>query len=309
MKLFKVSSRLMGSAFQLGIVHHDEKFAKENLQLGIDEIKRLELMFSEFLPNSETSLINQSAARHPVKISSECFGLIKRCLNISQLSSGAFDITVSPLKKLYHFKNENFEMPDKKSVMSTLQSVGFKNIHLDEVNSTIFFSEKNTKISFAAIGKGYASDCVKNLWLRNGFNAGFVNASGDLNAFGENADGNSWKIGIANPDDKSKILMYVPMKNNSVATSGDYEQHFLYKNKRYSHNISPFTGMPVYGIKSVTVFSPSAELSDALATAVYVKGKFDGINWVNQLPYTHAIIIDNENEIHFSKNLNYETVS
>ena len=100
-----------------------------------------------------------------------------------------------------------------------------------------------------------------------------------LAAFGKNADDQPWKIGIANPDNREEILFYIPLENAAVATSGDYEQHFLYQGERYSHNINPKTGLPIKGIKSVSVFSPAAELSDALSTAVYAMGREAGLKF------------------------------
>lgn len=147
------------------------------------------------------------------------------------------------------------------------------------------------------------------MWLAGGVVSGYVNASGDLNAFGAKANGLPWNIGITNPDDREKIAMYVPLYGASVATSGDYEQYFIHKGTRYSHTIHPHTGWPVAGVKSVTVFSPSAELSDALATAVFVKRPKDGIDFINQLPQTHAIVIDEKNQLHFSKFLQYEAIA
>jgi thiamine biosynthesis lipoprotein len=82
----------------------------------------------------------------------------------------------------------------------------------------------------------------------------------------------------------------------------------MHEGKRYSHNLNPHTGLPLTGIKSVSVFSPSAELSDALATAVYVMGYKEGIRFVDGLPITHAIIIDDNNQFHFSKSIDYEEV-
>jgi FAD:protein FMN transferase len=309
MKEYKINKRLMGTAFTLGLLAENETQANQWLEMGVNEIKRIENLLSEFLPDSETSKINRNAGLSPLKIDPECFELLQRCCSISALSSGDFDITVSPLKKLYQFNNIRFEMPETRDIKKALQSVGYRKMIFNTDDTTIEFTHPRTKISFAAIGKGYASDKVKKLWLVNGVKSGYINASGDLNAFGQKADETPWKIGIANPDDNRKVLLFVPLLNSSVATSGDYEQYFLFKNNRYSHNINPHTGIPLTGIKSVTVFSPSAELSDALATAVYVKGVFKGISFANQLPQTHCIIIDDKNKIFFSDKLNYETVS
>jgi FAD:protein FMN transferase len=296
----------MGSDFGLSVVQEDKAKADELLYAGIDEIKRIENMLSEFMPDSVTSRLNNNSWAEPMVIDNECFDLIQRCLHISKLTRGCFDITVSPLKSLYSFDNELFEMPSTALINKTLQNIGFKNIELNHFDKSVFFKNNQVKISFAAIGKGYASDMVKKLWINAGVKAGYINASGDLNAFGFKPDGTKWKIGIANPDNRSKMLMYIPLNDASVATSGDYEQFFMHRNVRYSHNINPHTGMPMTGIKSVTVFSPGAELSDALATAIYVMGTKEGISFANQLPQTHCIIIDDKNKIYLSEKLKYE---
>jgi FAD:protein FMN transferase len=309
MKEYSINQKLMGTAFVLGLLAENPEQANYWLEMGIDEIKRIENLLSEFLPGSETTRLNNEAGIKPLKIDPECFELIQRCISISTLTKGDFDITVSPLKKMYQFKNAEFKMPEMQIINHTLQSVGYQKMILNTNDTTVEFGHPGTKISFAAIGKGYASDKVKKLWIQHGVKSGYINASGDLNAFGQKADGSAWKVGIANPDDKDKILLYVKLQNAAVATSGDYEQYFIYKNKRYSHNINPHTGMPLHDIKSVTVFSQSAELSDALATAIYVKGIERGISFANQLPRTHCIIIDDKNKIFFSNKLNYETAA
>ena len=308
MKTFTKSIKLMGSDFQLGVVSDDKISAREFLDLGVNEIKRIEHLLSEYLPDSQTTRINQKAFYSDIKIDDETFNLIDRSINISRLTKGCFDISVAPLKKMYNFKNQDFVFPSKEGVKETLKSVGYNKIQLNHKNRKIRLLDSQTRISFAAIGKGYASDMVKKLWLEKGVLSGFINASGDMNVFGNKADGSDWKIGIANPDMIAETLLFVPIRNASVATSGDYIQFFDYKGKRYSHNINPITGFPLVGIKSVTVFSPSAELSDALATAIYVKGVKEGIKFVNELPKTHVIIIDNKNKLFFSKNIEYEPV-
>ncbi len=296
----------MGSSFTLGVVTGTQERADSLFHMGIEEIWRLENLLSEFLPHSETSLINKYAGKRPVKVSAETFGLMQRSQDISQLCKGDFDITVSPLKKLYQFKNKAFVFPHQQEIDKVLKCVGFRHLKLNSDNNSVYLTKPGSQISFAAIGKGYASDQVKKLWKHHGVISGYINASGDLTAFGKTISGEPWGIGISNPDNREQMLLHIPLINNSVATSGDYEQHFIYKNIRYSHNINPHTGIPLSGIKSVSVFSPSAELSDALATAVYVKGIIKGIDFIDQLPDTHCVIIDKKNKIHFSKKLKYK---
>lgn len=306
MREFEHKCRLMGSNFELGVVHSKKSEAKKLLQLGVQEITRIENLLSEFILTSATNEINTTARQNPLLINNECFELISRSQNISKLTKGCFDISVSPLKSIYSFKNQFFNFPCHSEIIRTLQSVGYQKIELSKENQSIFFKNDGMKISFSAIGKGYAADKVKQLWINEGVKSGYVNASGDLTTFGSKADGTQWKIGIRHPEIKNEVLMYVPLNESSVATSGNYEQFFLYNDIKYSHNINPYTGLPISGIKSVSVFSPSAELSDALATAVYVMGKTKGIEFINQLPRTHCIIIDDKNKVYFSKKMNYE---
>lgn len=302
---FRISQKLMGSGFELKVVCDSWEKAEYLLELGVNEIKRIEDLISEFKEDALTSVLNRNAGIQPVRVNREVFDLIERSLKLSALTQGAFDITAGPLKKLYHFKNQKFHLPKKEIIQIALAKVGWKKIEMDPANLSVFLTKKDMHISFAAIGKGYAADRVKKIWLENGVTSGVINASGDLAAFGNRADGTPWKVGIAHPDKKNEMLFYVPLKNAAVATSGDYEQFFIHSGMRYSHNINPITGLPLKGIKSVSIFSPSAELSDALATATYVMGIDTGLHFVNQLPNTHAIIVDDNNEVFFSKKLDF----
>jgi len=300
-----MTRKLMGSAFELIVLEDDKNLAELALEAGLNEIKRLEELLTEYEQTSFTSLLNKNAGKIPMQAEEEVYDLLKRCINVSQLTQGSFDITVGPLKKLYNFKNERFILPDKKAVKNALKLTGYQNISLLE-DRNIFLQKTGMHISFNAIGKGYAADRVKKLWTNMGIQNGVVNASGDLTVLGKKADGEAWKIGIADPDDPEKILCYLPIDNASVATSGDYEQYFVKNGIRYAHTIDPKTGKPVTGIKSVTVISPGAELSDALATAVFVMGIKTGIHFINQLPHTHCLIIDDHNRISHSANLTFE---
>ncbi len=309
MKRFKRKCKLMGCSFELGIVSTDESKAMDFLDQGVMEIQRIENLLSEFKADSQISQINQNAGKESVQVDQEVFTLLQRCAQISEISKGYFDITVGPLKQLYRFKNKEYTLPNKIRIAKTLKGVGYHKLWLSKEGNRVRLKQKGMKISLAAIGKGYAADRVCQKWREDNIAGGYVDASGDLTAFGKDENQNPWKIGIANPDQRDESLFYIPLDNASVATSGDYEQHFVYRGKRYSHNIDPKTGRPVQGVKSVSIFSPSAELSDALATAVYAMGTQKGIAFIDQLPQTHCIIINDENQIFFSKELQYEAVS
>ncbi|MBN8853618.1 MAG: thiamine biosynthesis protein ApbE [Sphingobacteriales bacterium 50-39] len=297
----QLHTRLMGSTFELLVVEKEESTGNQRLQEGVTEIRRIEALLTEFDPASQTSLLNQHAGLSPVKVDPEVYQLLQRCLHLSHLTQGAFDITAVALRSLYNFKERQACYPDAGRLADALAAVGHRHIRL--AAGSVFLSKKGMRIGFGAIGKGYAADKVRALWRSQQVSAGVINASGDLTAWGLQPDGTPWRVGIADPRDPSGILLWLPVRDAAVATSGNYEQYVEINGVRYSHNIDPRTGVPVRGVKSATVISPSAELSDALATAITVMGVSAGLYLIDQLPDVHGIIIDDKDRIFSSKNI------
>jgi len=130
-----------------------------------------------------------------------------------------------------------------------------------------------------------------------------VNASGDLVAWGKQANGEPWTIGIAHPDDARSAFSWLNISDLAIATSGNYEKYVLIDGRKYSHTINPKTGMPVTGIKSVTIISPYAEIADAMATPVMVMGVQAGIDLINQIQHLGCIVVDDNNNIYTTKNI------
>src|SRR4029079_5314611 len=112
-----------------------------------------------------------------------------------------------------------------------------------------------------------------------------------------------WTIGIANPDSAQSPFSYMNITDLAIATSGNYEKYVTIDGRKYSHTINPKTGLPVTGIKSVTIISPSAEIADAMATPVTIMGIKAGLQLINQINHIECIIIDDDNKIYTSKNI------
>ena len=159
------------------------------------------------------------------------------------------------------------------------------------------------RIGFGGIGKGYAAEKAKQLLKQKGVLAGIINASGDLATWGYQPNGKPWTIGIADPDKSEHPFSALNITDMAIATSGNYEKFAVINGKKYSHTIDPKTGLPVSGIKSVSIISPNAELADALATPVTVMGIKAGLHMVNQLPLVSCIIIDDDNRLYTSYNV------
>jgi len=296
----------MGSRFDITVVANSENEGNQLIDLAVSEISRIEKVISSWNPNSETSSVNKNAGIQPVKVSEELFKLIERALSISKLTDGAFDISYASMDRIWKFDGSMKTMPSEEKIKASVLKVGYKNIILDNYNQTVFLKKKGMKIGFGAIGKGYAADKAKALLKNKGVKAGIINASGDLNAWGKQADGKDWMVAITNPLNKEKAFSWLPVRDAAVVTSGNYEKFARFNGILYSHIIDPRTGYPSTGIISVTVLTKNAELADAISTSIFVMGVETGLNFINQLKGIECIIVDENNKVHTSKNIKLE---
>ncbi|MEP6926602.1 MAG: FAD:protein FMN transferase [Ginsengibacter sp.] len=302
---FKKAMRLMGNSFEITVVGHDKFWADECIDDAVNEIKRIEKLLTTFDNNSQTNQINNGAGVHAVKVDREVFELIQRSLRISDITQGAFDITYGSIdKSLWNFDRTMTALPDSETAKSMVHLVNYKNVLLNEKDCTVMLKEPGMRIGFGGIGKGYAAEMAKNLLKKKGVQSGVVNASGDLTAWGLQANKKPWTIGIADPDNARQAFSCLNITEMAVATSGNYEKYVLIDGKKYSHTVSPKTGLPITGIKSVTVITPNAEIADAMTTPVMIMGIKAGLNLINQMKNIDCIIIDDNNKVYSSKNIN-----
>jgi FAD:protein FMN transferase len=301
--LHKRTMRLMGNIFNISIVSDDESFAAHCIDEAVKEIQRIETLLTTFRADSQTNIINKYAGIKAVRVDREVFELIMRSIRISTLTQGAFDLTYGSIDtKLWNFDTNMTSLPDESTARKMIRLINYKNIILNEVDGSVMLKNKGMRIGFGGIGKGYAADRAKKILLDLGITDGIVNASGDLTVWGNQPDGKAWTVGIADPNTKTPFS-YLPLTNMSVATSGNYEKFVTIRGKRYSHTIDPKTGLPVTGIKSVSIISPFAELSDAMATPVTVMGVRAGLHMINQMKNVACIIIDDDDKIYTSTNI------
>ena len=295
----------MGNSFELSAVATDGQWANEKIDAGISEIQRIEKLLTTFNDNSETNIINANAGIKPVTVSRETFNLIKRSLRISSLTQGAFDISYGSVdKRLWNFDQQMTELPDKETAKKMVRLINYQNIILDDEACTVFLRQRGMRIGFGGIGKGYAAERAKQVMKLNGVESGIVNASGDLTTWGLQPDGKQWTIAIANPNAAHQAFSYMEISNMAVATSGNYEKFVMIGGKKYSHTINPRTGLPISGIKSVTIITTNAELADAMATPVTIMGITSGLDMINQIKGVEAIIIDDNDKLYASQNIN-----
>ncbi|OGX42722.1 MAG: hypothetical protein A3H41_01975 [Omnitrophica WOR_2 bacterium RIFCSPLOWO2_02_FULL_45_28] len=275
---------------------------KAAMNAAFEEIKKIENIANKFEPASEISRLNKNGE---IKASADFLNLIKESKKYYALSGGAFDITVSPLVDTW--KNKIKEAQEKKSahllpaedeLEDKLALVGSDKIFINEQESLIKFTQAplggqaGMSIDLGGIAKGYAVDKAVLRLKGLGINSCLVNAGGNIYCLGRKGK-RKWHIGIQHPRNPEKLLFYLDLENQAVATSGDYQQYFIAEGKRYSHIIDPKTGYPVNnGLASVTIIAEDAAAADALSTTVFVLGKEKGRELLDKIGNVQARIIE-----------------
>ena len=294
----------MGNRFEISVIDDDARQAEQYIDEAIAEVRRIEALLTTFSNDSQTNQINQQAGIQPVRVDREVFGLIQRSLRISALTQGAFDITYGSIdKSLWNFDTNMTALPSPETARQLVRLINYRNVWLDEAQCTVFLKEKGMRIGFGGIGKGYAAERARQLLRDQGVMSGIVNAAGDLTTWGNQPNGTPWTIGIADPNAKNQAFSYLSISDLAVATSGNYEKYAVIHGKRYSHTIDPKTGLPVSGIKSVTIICPNAEIADAMATPVMVMGIRAGLHLINQMQQIACIVVDDNSKVYTSNNV------
>jgi thiamine biosynthesis lipoprotein len=294
---------MLGSPFEMTVVAKDTVQGNYYIDLAVAEVKRVEYLISDWIPTTQISQINKNAGIKPVKVDKEVLDLVGRAIKVSQITSGAFDISYASMDKIWKFDGSMKEMPTQEAIKKSVSKIGYKNIILDPKEQTIFLKNEGMKLGLGGIGQGYIADKVKELLFSKGCTSGIVNVSGDINAWGKQPDGKPWTVGIVNPLNKNKIFATFPLENSAVETSGSYEKFVTFNGVRYSHIIDPRTGYPAQGVVSVSVFAKQTEIADALATGIFVLGMEVGLDLVNQLKGIECIMVDDKGKIHSSKGI------
>lgn len=296
---------LMGTFLSIEVFHFDENEARRAIELAFGEVRRIEKSLSRFSPYSQIFKINQSAHIQPQAIDEELFRLIRKCLDASRVSTGAFDITVAALMDLWSLAEKINSMPSQRQISDLLSNIGYQKVVLDEEAKTLFFKTPYLKIDLGAAGKGYALDRAVKILNEEGVKRARLDFGGHLYYF-DNLESDAEYVGIRNPMSCEDIIFSIPLKNRSISTSANYERHFNIQGKRYGHIINPLSGFSVDNrIAGVSVISPSALEADILSTAFFALGLDKGMQLVRNTDEAEAIIVIDNNgrpQLYFSRN-------
>jgi len=291
---------LMGTEVSVLLWYDDAAVAADLVEQVFAEAERIDALMSTYKEDSRISEINRLAADQPVVAGDELFQLIRRSLDISVLTRGAFDITYESVGQHYDFRKR--QRPDAATLEAERKLINFRFVELDQAAGTVHFLHQGVRINLGGIAKGYVVERGVNILRSHGVENGIVTAGGDSRLLGDRR-GQPWMVGIRDPRKEGEVAISVPLEDEAVSTSGDYERYFEEDGTRYHHIIEPSTGAPASGVHSATVFGPDAVITDALSTSVFVMGVDQGLRLIATLPDYESIVIDAEGRIYYSDGL------
>ena len=252
----------MGTVVTTRISGRYSSDAEKEIRQMIDGIETSELSWRK--EGSDVYRINEMNGEF-ASVSKDTAQCIDDCVDISEKSKGAFDITVGKVTQLWNFDGESDRVPQKKDIENALSFVDYSRLMF---NSTAVKCAEGQFIDLGAVGKGFACDKSKTVLDDFGIKSAIISVGGSVLVYGRKAT-----VGIVNPDNDTDYMGTVQIKNQCISTSGDYERFFVKDGKKYHHIIDPSTGYPVENnLRSVTVICDSGTKSDALSTACFVLG-------------------------------------
>ena len=290
----------MGTEVSVYFWHEDETRGTAIVEEVFAEVDRINALMSTYVESSRISDINRRAADEPVFAEEELFQLIRRSLDISVLTHGAFDITYDSVGQHYDVRER--QRPDEATTEAERQRINFRYVSLDKGKGTVSFEQQGVRINLGGIAKGYVVERGVDILRQHGVENGVVTAGGDSRLLGDRR-GRPWMIGIRDPRENGEVAISVPLEDEAISTSGDYERYFDEDGIRYHHIIKPSSGRPVEGVHSATVLGPDAVMTDALSTSVFVMGVDQGLKLIGCLPDYEAIVIDADGQIFYSTGL------
>ena len=291
---------LMGTSVSVELWHEDGAVGRALVDRVLDEYRRVDDGMSTYKADSEISAINAGAYEGAMPVSRELFSLIERSLDLSSRSAGAFDITYDSVGYLYDFRAR--QRPSQAEIHERLGAIDYTHVRLDSGERTIEFARPGVRINLGGIAKGYAVERGATILLEAGVENALLNAGGDTRVLGDRR-GQPWIVGIRHPRAAEEVVTRIPLINEAISTSGDYERFFEEDGRRYHHIINPATGTPTEGILSVTVIGPDATLTDGLSTTVFVLGAEAGLEFIDSFPEYEAIIVEASGVLSFSSGL------
>ncbi len=291
----------MASDFEISFNEDRSDFGAPFALDALDEVDRIENILTVFKTSSLVSRLNALASEMPYRVPEEFFNWLVECKHLSEETEGAFDITCSPLWKVWGFARREGAVPSAGNLDAARKNVGWRHLILDPEERTVKFDQPGVEISFGSIGKGLALDQASVIldradltdYLFQGGQSSALAKGGRKGDFRNGKDSleKCWTIGVTHPLRPERRLAELRLSGQALGTSGSQYQFFRYRGKRYAHIIDPRTGEPVSGILSAIAIAPTARLADALSTAFFIFGPDKTEKWCQNHPEISALLL------------------
>lgn len=294
---------IMGTRISARLWHPQPEEARAALDAVMDEMRRIDRLYSPYREDSDLSRLNRAVpdADNPVPISEEMAHLLSRSLHYSELTDGAFDITYASVGRYYDYRAG--KQPDEAQRSELVEAIDYRWVHLDQQQRKVHFGHPAVYLDLGGIAKGYAVDRAIELLRARGIEHASIGAGGDTRLLGDRR-GQPWVVGIRNPRDPEDFALRLPLVDEAISTSGDYERYFIdEQGERIHHILNPSTGASARGVMSATVLGPTALDTDALSTSLFVMGVEAGLALVDRLDAFEAIVITEQGQVHYSQGL------
>ena len=266
----------------------EQKLAK----MAYNKVAEVDAACNIYKPESELSRLNKTAADRPFKCSLLLWRILKISKKYYEITNGSFDISAGPLIKLWGIHRKNKILPSKDKLDEVKKLMGLDKVIFNDEDKTVKFTVKGMKLDLGGIAKGYAVQLAAEELKKHGVKTGIINLAGNAYCFPQAPSGQEfYTVGIRDPLVKGSVCGLVQMKNQSIATSGNYERFVEINGRKYTHIMDPATCEPVMDMLSVTVVTPNATDSDALSTSIFIKGEAFAEKICKQIPGTSVLII------------------
>lgn len=276
----------MATTFRISLHAENKAQAETAADAAFKRIAALNAVFSDYEPNSELMQLCNAGTSKPFKASADLFILTSRALEVARLTEGAFDITCGNLTHLWRRTKRTHKLPPADRLQQALAATDWRAVQLDENAHTITLLKPGMLLDFGGIAKGYAADAGLRVLREHGITRALVMAGGDI-AIGDPPPGeDAWEIKLrqfASAPAQEENLPIVRLHNCGVSTSGDLYQFTEIDGIRYSHIVSPQTGLGLTERIACSVIAPDCTTSDALDTAICVMGKERGLKMAAQV--------------------------
>lgn len=286
-------SRLtLGTIVEITLVGRDKQALDDALAAAFARITEIEKVTDRFTADSEISAINRAKGPGPIAVSTDMLKMLMISQKISELTSGAFDITVAPLVDVWGF-DVGGRLPSTEEIEHERERVDYRRVIIDEDLKTITLMDPPVRIDLGGIAQGYAAGEAEKIIRARGITSGVINISGDISVIGDKT-GQPWRIGVQDPRNTAALCAVIKAKDVAIVTSGDYERCFFVDGVRYHHILDPKTGYPARGCVSVTVVTRDVALADGLSTAIFVLGPEAGADLARSLEGVDVMIVSDD---------------